>query len=96
MPFSLGRPALGRVLVVPNFFHFWMMEATVLSGTFNATEIVPVPQYNPVSEVYIQFLGLHVLICALTCSLLLNFGPYIDRCVHFQVDSNQVVETSQG
>ena len=31
-----GRPALGRVLVVPNFFHLSMMEATVFLGTFNA------------------------------------------------------------
>ena len=29
-----GRPALGRVLMVPNFFHLRMMEATVLIGTF--------------------------------------------------------------
>ncbi|KAI3374050.1 hypothetical protein L3Q82_022616 [Scortum barcoo] len=34
-----GRPALGRVLVVLNFFHLWMMEATVLIGTFKAAEI---------------------------------------------------------
>ena len=34
-----GRPALGRVLVVPNFFHLRMMEATVFLGTFNATEM---------------------------------------------------------
>ena len=33
------RPALGRVLVVPNFFHLRMMEATVFLGTFNATDI---------------------------------------------------------
>jgi hypothetical protein len=31
-----GRPALGRVLVVTNFFHLRMMEATVFLGTFNA------------------------------------------------------------
>ena len=38
--FSLaGRPALGRVLVVPNFFHLRMMEVTVFLGTFNAAEI---------------------------------------------------------
>jgi hypothetical protein len=30
--------ALGRVLVVPNFFHFRMMEATVFLGTFKAAE----------------------------------------------------------
>ena len=33
-----GRPALGRVLVVLNFFHLRMMEATVLIGTFKAAE----------------------------------------------------------
>ena len=30
-----GRPALGRVLVVPNLFNLRMMEATVFFGTFN-------------------------------------------------------------
>ena len=34
-----GRPALGRVLVVPDYFHLTMMEATVFLGTFNAAEI---------------------------------------------------------
>ena len=33
-----GRPTLGRVLVVPNFFHLQMMEATVLIWTFNAAK----------------------------------------------------------
>ena len=37
------QPALGRVLVVPNFFHLWMMKATVLIGTFKAAENVSVP-----------------------------------------------------
>ena len=38
--FSLaGRPALGRVLVVPNFFNLRMMEAIVFLGTFIAAEI---------------------------------------------------------
>ena len=61
--FSLaGRPALGRVLVVPNFFRLRMMEATVFLGTFNAEdfflELFPrsVPRQNPVSELYGQFL----------------------------------------
>jgi hypothetical protein len=37
---SLTRqPALRRVLVVPNFFHLRMMEATVFLGTFNAAEM---------------------------------------------------------
>jgi hypothetical protein len=34
-----GRPTLGRVLVVPNFFHLRMMEATVFLWTFNAAEM---------------------------------------------------------
>ena len=34
---------------------------------------VSVPRYNPVSEVHRQFLGLHGLVCALTCTV----GPYI-------------------
>ena len=61
-----------------------------------------VPQDYPVSELYGQFLQPHGLVFSLTYSV----GPYIDRCVPFQimsnqlnlsqVDSNQVVETSQG
>uniref|UniRef100_A0A7N8WR05 Voltage-dependent T-type calcium channel subunit alpha-1G-like n=1 Tax=Mastacembelus armatus TaxID=205130 RepID=A0A7N8WR05_9TELE len=31
-----GRPGLGRVLVVPNFFHLRIMEATVLLGTLSS------------------------------------------------------------
>ena len=34
-----GRPALGRVLVVPNFFHLRMTEATVFLVSFNAAEM---------------------------------------------------------
>ena len=34
-----GQPALGRVLVVPNFFHLRIMEATVFLGTFNVADI---------------------------------------------------------
>ena len=69
-----GRPALGRVLVVPNFFHLRMMEATVFLGTFNAAYfLVPfprsVPRHNPVSELYGQFLRPHGLVFALTCTV---------------------------
>ena len=53
-------PALGRVLVVPNFFHSRMMEATVLLWNFNAAEIFwylsPDLSLVPVSELYKQFL----------------------------------------
>ena len=34
-----GRPALGRVLVVPNIFHLRVMEAALFLGTFNAAEM---------------------------------------------------------
>ena len=48
-------------LVIPNFFHVRMMEATVILGTFNATDIFgifprSVPQHNPVLELYRQFI----------------------------------------
>ena len=36
-------PVLGRVLVVPNFFHLRMMEATMFLGTFNAVEMFCYP-----------------------------------------------------
>lgn len=54
--------ALGRVLVVPYFFHLRIMEVTV-QGTFNPADIFVaflrfVPQTNPVSELYRQFLWL--------------------------------------
>jgi hypothetical protein len=38
-----GWPALGRILVVPNFFHLRMMEATVFLGTFNSAEFFCYP-----------------------------------------------------
>ena len=34
-----GWPALGRFLVVPNFFHLRMMEATMFLWTFNAADM---------------------------------------------------------
>ena len=34
-----GLTALGRVLVLPNFFHLRMMEATVFLGTFNDADM---------------------------------------------------------
>ena len=58
-----GRPALERVLVVPNFFHLRMMEPLKLCSwgtSMLQTFLVPfhrsVPRHNPVSELYGQFL----------------------------------------
>lgn len=38
-----GRPALGRVLLVTNFFPIQISEASVLIGTFTAAEIALYP-----------------------------------------------------
>lgn len=48
------------------------MEATELTVTFNAAEMFlfpPICSSIPVSEVYRQFLGLHGLVCAVTCTV---------------------------
>ena len=49
-------PALGRSLVVQNFFHLRVMEATVFLGTFNAAEMtnhlnLPQVDSNQVKEI---------------------------------------------
>ena len=68
------RPALGRVLVVPNIFHLRMMEATVFLVTFKAAEMFwytsprSVPRHNPVSALYGQLVWPHGLVFALTCT----------------------------
>ena len=61
------RPARGRVLVIPNFFHLRIMEATVLLGTFNAAEFCcGLPQICASTRLR-QFLRPHVLSFALIC-----------------------------
>ncbi len=102
-----GRPVPGRILVVPNVFYLRMMEAAVLTGTFNAAEMVLFPSpdlyldtiWSQRSTNYsLDFMAWFVLLW----HALLTVGPYIDRCVPFQimnlpkVNSNQVVETPQG
>ena len=39
----VGQPAQERVLVVPYYFHFLMMELTLLLGHFNTLEVVLYP-----------------------------------------------------
>ena len=50
-----GGPALGRVLVVINFFHLIMMEYTVFLGTFNAADMFwyPSPGLCPDTILYL-------------------------------------------
>ena len=105
-----GRSALGRVLVVPNFFNLRIMEATVFLGTFNSAEMFWYPSpdlcLNTILSRSSTDNSFDLMAWFLLRHLLSTVGPYIDRCVPFQimsnelnlpqVDSNQFVETSQG
>ena len=103
-------PALGRVLVIPNFFHLRMMEATVFLGTFNAAEMFCYPPPDLCLDTilsqsskdnYFDLMSWFLFLHALS-----TVGLYIGKCVPFQiisnqlnlpqVDSNQIEETSQG
>jgi hypothetical protein len=109
---SLNKALLPRLLcwrVVPNVFHSRMMggHCVLVDLQYCRIFLVPfprsVPWHNPVSELYRQFLWSHGLVFALTCAV--NCGTlYRKVCAQIghnqlnllQVDSNQVVETSQG
>jgi hypothetical protein len=108
---SLARwPALGRVLVVPNFFHLRMMEATVLLGTFNAADMFWYPSPGLCLDTILSQRStdnsFNLMVWFLLWHALSTVGHYIDRCVSFQImsnqfnlpqmDSNQVVAMSQG
>ena len=100
---QLGRAASSRKsLGGPKLLTFKNDGGHCVLGDFqccrNALVSFPrsVPWNNSVSLLYGQFLWPHGLVFALT-----TVGPYIDRCVPFQIMSNQlnlpqVVETSQG
>ena len=105
-----GRPALGKVLVVANFFHLRMMEATVFLETFNDAGIFWYPSPDLCLDTNLSQSStdnsFNLMAWFLLWHALSTVGPYIDRCVPFQimsnqlnllqVESNQVVETSQG
>ena len=105
-----GQPALGRVLVVPNFFHLKMIEATVFLGNFNAADIFWYPSPDLCLDTILPWSSTNnsfdIMAWFLLWQALSTVGPYIDRSAPFQimsnqwklphVDSNQVVETSQG
>ena len=76
-----GRPGLGRVLVVPNFYNF-------LVPFFRS-----VPQHNPVSELYGQFLRTHELAFALTCTV--NCGTLYRHMCAFP-NHAQSIEFTRG
>ena len=65
---------LSSLLMVPNFFHFTNIEATMLLGRFKALEMVSYPwpglYLTKIYKSYLQeFLGLHGLVFVLTCSV---------------------------
>ena len=70
-----GETTLGRVPVVPNFFHFTIIQATVLLGTLKASEIVytlALIYASPQRAPWSWFLSWHAVRIV---------GPYIHRCV---------------
>ena len=82
-------PALGRVLAVPNLFHWWIMEATVLWGTFNSMPqnffiafLRSGPRHNTVSKLCRQFFWHHGFVLALICIISCETLPR-HRCVPF-------------
>ena len=88
-----GRPALGRVLVVPNFFHLRMMEANAFMRTCNAAEMFwysfPDLCLNTflsrgTTDSFFDLMAWFLLWHALS-----TVGPCIDRCVLFQIQSIQ-------
>ena len=105
-----GWPALGRVLLVPNFFHLRLIEATVFLGTFNTADIFWYPSPDLCLDTILPRSSTDNSFDLMTWFLfwhaLATVGPFIDRYVPFQimssqlnlsqVDFNQVVESSQG
>ena len=102
-----GRPDLGRILVVPNFFHLKMMEASVFLGTFNAAEMFWYPSPDLCLDTILsQSSTDNSVAWFFLWHALSTVGPYIAWSVPFQimsnqlhsphVDSKQVIETSQG
>ena len=95
-----GRTALGRVLVVPNFIHLRMMEATVFLGTFNGSDFFlvafprSVPRDFPVSELYGQFLRPHGLFFALACTV--NCGTLYRQVCAFPNHVKSIELTTGG
>jgi hypothetical protein len=74
-------PALGRVLVVPNFFHLRMM-ATVFWGTFDAAEIFWYLSPDLCLDTILSqgFTNNSFNLMAWFSHALSTVGPYIDRC----------------
>ena len=95
---SLWWPALGRVLVIQNFFHLRMMEATVLGDLQSCRNVLvlfprSVTRHIPISKLYGQFLRPHGLVLALTCTV--NSGT-LSRLVCAFPNYVQSIEFTRG
>ena len=70
------------------------MEATVLLGTFNATEVFWYPYPNLCLDTILSRRStdnsFDLTACFLLWHALSTVGPYIDRCGAFQIMSNQL------
>ena len=80
-----GQPVRGRVLVVPNYFHLRLMEATVFLGTFNAADLF----WYSSPDLYLDTIlsrsstdnSFDLMAWFLLRHALSTVGPYIDKCV---------------
>ena len=104
-----GRTALGRALVVPNFFHLRMMETTVLLGTFNCAELFWYPSPDLCLDTILSrsstdnsfdiMAWFFALTCTVNCGTLyrqVHAFPNHVQSIEFTTGGLQVVETSQG
>ena len=75
------RPALGRVLVVPNFSRLRMMEATVSLGTFNIAEMFWYPSPDLCLDIIMSLSSMDnsfdLMAWFLLWHTLSTVGPYI-------------------
>ena len=89
-----GRPDLGRVLVVLNYFHLRMMEATVFLGSFNAADIFWYPSPDLCHDTILSRRSMVNSVDLMSWFLLRHalsaVGPHIDRCASFRIMSNHL------
>jgi hypothetical protein len=83
---QFGRVASSRVLVVPNFLHLRMMETTVFLGTVNAADLC----HDTILSLSSTDNSFYLMSWFLFWHALSTVRPYIDRCVPFQIMSNQL------
>ena len=95
-----GRPALGRALVVPNFIHLRMMEATVFLETFNAPEMCCYPSPDLCLDTILSrsstdnSYDFHGLVFTLTYNV--NYGTLYRQVCTFQNHVQSIEFTTVG